>query len=378
MIWTIRGAEISWQVLGLPQPNWITVNPASGFAHYVYGLKAPVLLNGKNVREKPIRYLEAVKRAFTNKLNADESYVGLITKNPFHSGWNVIPGPDTFYDLSDLAEFVDITGNSYPLRKLNEEPGNGRNVTLFNSLRFWVYKNIKNHREENSSGGCSRSIWGKKCSDYALNLNMKFDTPLSEREVHQIVKSVSKWTYDRFNNTWNEVEFKQKQSIRGALGGIRSGEVRSQKRKVKYEAIKKMLEQGIKKKNIAIKLGVHPNTITNILKNMFKPKTNCLKPKQAPKPNKKSQRSHNQIIPLKEGKPNELSGSVMVEINGFTFERVGNDCLLYDGKPIGYYKWGFPPLLAAFGIHYRSLEDWEVWYELRVRKLKADNAKLNL
>lgn len=80
-----EGAGAEWYFeLDLPAPTFVTVNPENLYAHLVYELITPVLL-WENARQKPIEWLNAVRRAWTEALRADAGYNGLISKNPNHS-----------------------------------------------------------------------------------------------------------------------------------------------------------------------------------------------------------------------------------------------------------------------------------------------------
>ena len=72
---------LAWEDCNLPSPNFATTNPENGHAHLVYGLSAPVLTT-EAAREAPLRYLNAIRTAYTAITGADQGYTGLITKTP--------------------------------------------------------------------------------------------------------------------------------------------------------------------------------------------------------------------------------------------------------------------------------------------------------
>jgi len=148
-IWSIfdvdrPGAAIAWEDAMLPPPAWAAVNRDNGHAHLVYGLSAPVLVDSPDMRQAPLRYLCAVEAAFRAKLDADSGYSGLITKNPAHPLWRLLRGPQRGYELGELAEWVDLPRH-IPRRK-PEEVGLGRNVTLFDWLRHYAYRQIRHYK----------------------------------------------------------------------------------------------------------------------------------------------------------------------------------------------------------------------------------------
>ncbi|WP_407078895.1 primase C-terminal domain-containing protein [Candidatus Williamhamiltonella defendens] len=57
--------------------------------------------------------------------------------------------------------------------------------------------------------------WFESCFDRALAYNLQFPAPLGENEVKAIARSISKWTYQRFNAS----VFSRIQAIRCAKGG---------------------------------------------------------------------------------------------------------------------------------------------------------------
>ena len=83
------GAALAWEDAGLPAPLWAATNRLNGHAHLGWALDAPVML-GLADRQRPMRYLCAVESMMRSKLEADESFGGVITKNPMHSHWRVL------------------------------------------------------------------------------------------------------------------------------------------------------------------------------------------------------------------------------------------------------------------------------------------------
>jgi len=142
-VWSIfdvdrPGAAVLWEDQGLPPPSWAAVNRENGHAHLVWGLSVPVLVDSPDLRQAPMRYLCAVESAFRARLQADQGYSGLITKNPVHPLWKTLRGPQLGYELGDLADWVDLPKH-IPKRK-PEEVGLGRNVTVFDWLRLYAYR----------------------------------------------------------------------------------------------------------------------------------------------------------------------------------------------------------------------------------------------
>jgi hypothetical protein len=198
------GAAYAWEWAMLPPPTFIVVNPDNAHAHLFYGLKTPVC-RSRLGRDAPIRYLAAVQAAYTKALNADNGYVGLIAKNPFHPQWNVICHHH-LYDLAELAEYVELP-DFIPKR---ETFGVGRNVTLFDELKAWSYRHVL----ENKKNGATIERWIATLRSRGESMN-QFPIPLPNNEVHGIAKSIGRWTWCHFS----EEKFSAIQSRRGTLGG---------------------------------------------------------------------------------------------------------------------------------------------------------------
>lgn len=267
-IWSIHdldyaNAAFAWEDRGLPAPNWTAVNKDNGHAHLAYGLLVPVLVDSPNMRQKPLRYLCAVEHAFMHALNADKGYCGLLTKNPAHSFWHVLRGPTDFYDLAYLSEFVDLP-KFIPKRGKNpEEIGLGRNVTLFDELRKYAYKNIRKYKGHGIAGW---NAWISHLNLKALERNGDFPYPLDGREVWHIAKSVAKWTFHNFDIEASDKRFSERQAHLGRIGATKSAEARSLASESKRATAQLMRTAGHSVVTIAANLDVHRDTVYSWLK----------------------------------------------------------------------------------------------------------------
>jgi hypothetical protein len=198
-----------------------------------------------------MRYLCAVEAAFREKLQADHGYSGLITKNPAHPLWRVLRGSRLGYELGELAEYVDLPKHA-PKRK-PEEVGLGRNVTLFEWLRQYAYRHIRNYK------GDVRNfvVWQAHLNNKALLRNGDFQYPLDPREVWHICKSVAKWTWRRFDLAASDARFSALQAARGRA----SGEARLAASEDKRASARLMRAQGMSLRAIAEALGVPKSTV---------------------------------------------------------------------------------------------------------------------
>lgn len=218
-VWSIfdidrPGGALAWEDANLPPPSWATKNRENAHAHLVWGLKAPVLVDGLGARDAPLRYLCAVESFMREKLQADTGYSGLITKNPAHPLWETLHGPRLAYDLEELAEYLPGLEKHRPKRRV-EEVGLGRNVTLFDTLRKWAYTRVRAYK---GGGIAGWNEWLSLTNSTALVRNADFSTPLDGREVWHIAKSVAKWTYRNFDIEASDARFSALQSHRGKQG----------------------------------------------------------------------------------------------------------------------------------------------------------------
>ncbi|MHA6898006.1 replication initiation protein [Ralstonia pseudosolanacearum] len=182
------GAAYQWDDLGLPAPTYIVINPENGHCHYLYELNTPVYYTEAS-RRTPQKYLENTDIALTNLMGADLRYVGKFTKNPLHPHWLTIYH-NVRYDLEDFKEWgVDLRGHKRKLLTLDDLEG--RNTTLFNTLRHWAYIQVKQSD--------SYAVFQQLVEDQALSINQGFvdcsKGVLPAKEVLSTARSVGTWTW---------------------------------------------------------------------------------------------------------------------------------------------------------------------------------------
>lgn len=257
-VWSIYdvdrpGGGISWDAENLPAPSWATINKQNGHAHLVWGLKAPVLVDSADLRQGPLRYLCAVESAFRERLQADQGYSGLITKNPAHPLWRTLRGRRMDYELGELADWVDLPKH-LPKRK-PDEVGLGRNVTVFDWLRQYAYRQIRHYK------GDVRNfvLWQSHLNSKALGRNGDLLHPLDGREVWHIAKSVAKWTWRRFDIEASDARFAALQAHRGRAGGLAKGLANEDKR----ASARLMAASGLSVRAIAASLAVPKSTVAD-------------------------------------------------------------------------------------------------------------------
>jgi hypothetical protein len=203
-------AYFAWSDANLPQPTWIAKNRQNNHAHVGYMLATPVCTTHR-ARQNVIEYLAKIEQAYSLALGADRGYTGLITKNPCHGAWeNHIFGVEP-YELNYLADFVELTELKTDLREVS---GLGRNCMMFDTVRYWAYKEIRAHR------GSTFDIWLRKVLEQCQNANGAFIEPLPYSEVKATAKSIARYCWKK--DGYHYQEFIDRQSRKGAIGGQKS------------------------------------------------------------------------------------------------------------------------------------------------------------
>lgn len=240
------GGGVDWDERHAPAPNIAVMNPENGHAHLLYGLEVSVR-TAADGRGAPLRFAAAVEAGLRDKLDADPGYSGLIVKNPMHADWRVIVNPRPLYDLPELAEWVDLAALSDKRRKL-PAVGLGRNCSLFENLRQWSYKAIR-------QGWPCFDQWMAAVEQRALGLNLQFETPLDFNECRHVAKSVGKWTFQHFD----AAGFSRYQAEQGRRGGLAKGLAYGEKAAM----ARALADKGMSARAIAKELECSPQSVLN-------------------------------------------------------------------------------------------------------------------
>lgn len=198
------GSAYLWDELGLPPPTFVVINPDNARCHYLYELKTPVFYTEAS-RRAPQKFYEATDIALTHKLEADLSYVGRFTKNPLHPHWRTICHPNSTYDLEDFQEWGVVL--EHKRKQVLRESLEGRNTTLFDTLRHWAYQVVLKQ--------CSYADFQQGVDNKALGINGMFldceKGILPVKEVLSTARSVGTWTWRHKDSIGN-------QKNRGVMG----------------------------------------------------------------------------------------------------------------------------------------------------------------
>lgn len=250
------GAAMDWSDLNAPPPSVVAQNLKNGHAHLLYLLEEPVC-KSPNGRPDPLRYAAAVDCALRVKLDADAGYAGVVCKNPLRddvwgvNGWELNP-----YTLGDLDSWLDLDAYKDRRRRMPDY-GLGRNCNLFNSLRMWAYKAIR-------QGWPDLNQWETACYHRAIGYNRQFSEPLPESEVKHTARSVARWTHRHLSEAGFAayVERTHAPEIQ-AQRGARKGAKRRAELLPRVEAL---AAEGKSQREIARALEIDHKTVGNWLK----------------------------------------------------------------------------------------------------------------
>ncbi|MCU4310396.1 plasmid replicase [Acinetobacter sp. ACNIH3] len=252
-------AFFAWADANLPEPTWISRNPENYHAHIGYMLASPVCTT-HNARQKVIEYLAKIQQAYTLALGADQGYVGLITKNPCHDAWETHISNKKPYELGYLADFVELKELKTDLKEVT---GFGRNCAMFDTVRKWAYKAIREYR------GSTFDTWSAKVLEHCISVNSAFLNPLPYSEVRATAKSIARYCWKK--DAYCYQEFIDRQSRKGRLGGLKSnssngGITRAKKYEEQKRIALELKKKGLNNTEISLAVNVSRRTVINWFK----------------------------------------------------------------------------------------------------------------
>ncbi|MDD3019244.1 MAG: primase C-terminal domain-containing protein [Comamonas sp.] len=142
-------------------------------------------------------------------------------------------------------------------KKKPEEIGLGRNVAVFEWLRQYAYKQVRHYKQDVRNF----VLWQTHLNGKALERNGELHLPLAGNEVWHIAKSVSKWTWNRFDLAASDARFVALQAHRGRLGCVAFGAARFAASEDKRTSARLMAAEGRGVREIAKELGVGKSTV---------------------------------------------------------------------------------------------------------------------
>lgn len=199
LILDLDGADpFLWQDKSLPTPNLIVASRQGVSAHLFYAIE-PVCTSDA-ARAHPIQYMKAIYEGLARAFKADQDYhSGPVAKTPGHPWWITTELTDHVYSLGELADYVELEtlppwGNKSPSL---EEVSHSRHCMLFEQLRHFAYSIVNSERQSGSFANFKRRL-----DAYAHDKNVfqtrGFPYNLRESALKATVKSVSRWTWDKY------------------------------------------------------------------------------------------------------------------------------------------------------------------------------------
>ncbi|MFP3852414.1 replication initiation protein [Pseudomonas sp. W5-01] len=190
--------SLIWEDAGLPPPNLIVRNRHSGSCHLYYAI-IPVCTSD-SARDKPIRYMKAIYKAFVDRLKADPEYHGgPVAKTPGHPWWHTRELHSDVYELADLAECVELEsitpwGKGPDLDAVSHS----RHCMLFENLRFFAYSIVNNEREHGSYEHFIQRLTAHAHNSNQFGGRGSFRDDLPTSSIRSTVRSVGRWTWNRY------------------------------------------------------------------------------------------------------------------------------------------------------------------------------------
>jgi hypothetical protein len=192
------------------EPNFVIYNPVKMTHQAFWLLQIPV--HCQNTKSDAYRYLRAIESAYDTKYGCDTDFQRHIHRNPLYFKSDIDWRHTNSYKLKELSEVVDLKTVISEKTKLARESAEGRNSALFDELRKWAYKQIKN------LSTCDFGAFTEQITVRANHLNT-FPIPLSDSELKTISRSISRFCIARIDD---KESFSKKQAVRGAVGGKKS------------------------------------------------------------------------------------------------------------------------------------------------------------
>jgi hypothetical protein len=207
-----------------PEPNWVLTNPETGHAHAGYWLGHPVSTSDMS-SYRARSYLYDTQKKLTIALGGDENYSNGVTRSPFATGHATRFLRSDPYELKELASTLKAI-KLLPTFEVNT--AEGRNVNLFEAVRKRAYSM---HREFKTYPEFFDAVHAVASE---TNVRMEFIAPLPESEVKSVARSISKWTWKRFNG--GSFTERQKAVVNKRWDKVRNGDVTNEVRLLKLAA----------------------------------------------------------------------------------------------------------------------------------------------
>lgn len=263
------GAIHAWEAANVAPFNWACETPESRHAHGVYEIEIPVRYLVGGADTKPMRFLAALEAAYGRALGADPAYSGHYVKNPNSDRWALHVFRPQPYSLTELAEWVELPRKTDMRRLPDLDSVTGRNCYLFEALRKWAYRAVRNYWRPDGY-----RHWMVAVYDKAMTINDEIESqwpargPLHMPEMDDVVKSVGNWVWQHFTPaSFREMVARTHTPELQQARGIKSGKARLLASQEKRARARLLQSQGMTQQAIAAEMGVHRNTVAAWLEN---------------------------------------------------------------------------------------------------------------
>jgi hypothetical protein len=171
---------------GKPCPNMEALNKDNGHRHLYYQID-PAVYTLRQARRKPLELAADVDKGLTRLLGADPAYGKLIAKNPFSPKWGIWIWHEKAWGLTELLDFIPAKVRVW-MPAPRDTIGLGRNCTVFDQARGYAYAEWRRLHYQDADRLLAAVY------EYSMNINAGFHTPMIDREVLCIVRSITRWT----------------------------------------------------------------------------------------------------------------------------------------------------------------------------------------
>lgn len=251
--WDIKSAV--WDDGVIPEPNFVTVNPASEHAH------AGWFIEGFLHTEKAKAYGNHIFRGLRAVSGSDEAYNGRLMRNPLHANQWTSWGTDHLYSLAELDAFASKarlapTRNDDDLLADFDTLGGGRNDTTFNLLRTWAYP-LRKEYADYDAWETAVLTHARETHDYLYHSSEQ----LTERELTTIARSVAKWVWAKLPPKSVQVaRFSEIQGERSAQAAhVRNAQSR-------HEAALACIESGMTAREVGENFGLSKDAAKKLIR----------------------------------------------------------------------------------------------------------------
>jgi hypothetical protein len=203
-----HGDVFRWDAAGLPPPNLIVANRNGGPGFHLFYAITPVCTTEK-AREHPQRYMRAIRARMVELLGADPNYHGGgVSKTPGHPWWHTIELHSHEYSLGELNEYFELPREELRFGKVPDLSvhHHARHATLFHELRYFAYSIVNGMKEQSTYDAFFQRLMteAQRLNNYGSKrgfIDLKRMVPHTDLRASQVratVRSIARWTWDKY------------------------------------------------------------------------------------------------------------------------------------------------------------------------------------